>query len=170
MLFGRMPAPDHYAVLGVEPTASAAEIKAAFRRAAKEAHPDRSDSEDAAARFRRVNEAYRVLSDPEQRRHFDWLRSQRAETGGRSHSAPAPRNDGASNGEGTRRRRHRDATATQIDEMANENLREHAAWLDDLVKAEVERAKREEKSRATLYVAGALLILVAAWLIWDQLL
>ena len=162
---------DHYVVLGIEPTASADEIKAAFRRAAKEAHPDRSDSEDAAARFRRVNEAYRVLSDPERRRHFDWLRGQRQGPPAASPpSARAGRRDvHVAGGEGARRRRHRDQTAAQADHIAAENFKEHAAWLDDLVKAEAERARRKDESRVPLVVASALLLLVAAWLLWDQL-
>ena len=63
-----MGATSLYGVLGVPPTATDEEIRAAYRRAAKRAHPDAGGSQSA---FRRVNTAYRVLSDPARRRAYD---------------------------------------------------------------------------------------------------
>ena len=62
---------DHYDVLGVPRDASDADIKKAYRRLARELHPDVNPSPDAAERFKDVTHAYDVLSDPEQRRRFD---------------------------------------------------------------------------------------------------
>lgn len=62
---------DLYAVLGVKSSASADEIKKAFRSKAAEFHPDRNSSELAPARFRAVREAYEVLSDPAARAGYD---------------------------------------------------------------------------------------------------
>ncbi|WP_420367421.1 molecular chaperone DnaJ [Curtobacterium sp. L1-20] len=62
---------DHYDVLGVQPDASDADIKKAYRRLARELHPDVNPSPDAAERFKDVTHAYDVLSDPEQRRRYD---------------------------------------------------------------------------------------------------
>lgn len=63
---------DHYAVLGVEPNASADEIKRAYRRLALATHPDRHpDDPEAEERFRRISAAYAILSDPAQRARFD---------------------------------------------------------------------------------------------------
>ena len=62
---------DHYDVLGVQRDASDADIKKAYRRLARELHPDVNPAPDAAERFKDVTHAYDVLSDPEQRRRYD---------------------------------------------------------------------------------------------------
>jgi molecular chaperone DnaJ len=65
-------AKDYYATLGVARDAPAEDIKKAFRRLARETHPDANPGDPAAeARFREVAEAYEVLSDPERRRRYD---------------------------------------------------------------------------------------------------
>jgi DnaJ-class molecular chaperone len=62
---------DHYAALGLASSATLADIKKAYRQKAAYYHPDRNDAEDAADRFRRVQEAYDVLVDPEKRQAYD---------------------------------------------------------------------------------------------------
>jgi molecular chaperone DnaJ len=62
---------DHYEVLGLSREASADEIKKAYRRLARELHPDVNPSGDAAERFKLVTHAYDVLSDPNQRQQYD---------------------------------------------------------------------------------------------------
>ena len=65
---------DYYATLGVAKTASAKEIKQAFRKLARKHHPDVNPGDSAAeAKFKEVNEAYEVLGDADKRRKYDEL-------------------------------------------------------------------------------------------------
>ena len=68
--------PDYYARLGVQPSASAEEIRAAYREKARETHPDHNpDDPRAAERFQAVKDAYQVLRDPDRREAYDRARS-----------------------------------------------------------------------------------------------
>jgi curved DNA-binding protein len=64
---------DYYATLGVPKTASQAEIKKAYRKLARELHPDTNKDPEAEKRFKEANEAHAVLSDAEKRKQYDEL-------------------------------------------------------------------------------------------------
>jgi curved DNA-binding protein len=65
---------DYYKILGVDKNANEKDIKRAFRRLARKHHPDvNPDDQQAEERFKEINEAYEVLSDPEKRQKYDHL-------------------------------------------------------------------------------------------------
>jgi DnaJ-class molecular chaperone len=86
---------DYYEILGVPRSATQAEIKKAFRKLARAHHPDRNPGDATAEqRFKDVNEANAVLSDPDKRKQYDllgsnWEQFQRAGAGARGGSAGA---------------------------------------------------------------------------------
>lgn len=66
---------DYYDILGVKPDASEAEIKAAYRKLARQYHPDKNKEAGAEDKFKAVNEANEVLRDKEKRRAYDQVRA-----------------------------------------------------------------------------------------------
>ncbi len=62
---------NYYKVLGIDKSASLQGVKQAYRRLAKKYHPDVSTEKDAQAKFKEVNEAYQILSNPKARQQYD---------------------------------------------------------------------------------------------------
>ena len=83
---------DHYATLGIEPSADAPSIRAAYRALAQRYHPDKADESDAEAvsRMVEINAAYHVLGDPGRRRQYDRQRQPQAQPQPHGPAGPAP--------------------------------------------------------------------------------
>src|SRR5215211_2736267 len=62
---------DYYAVLGLDRNASPEDVKRAFRRLAMQYHPDRNKEPEAEQKFKEINQAYEILSDPDKRAAYD---------------------------------------------------------------------------------------------------
>lgn len=62
---------DYYEILSVSKQASATELKKAYRKKALEFHPDRNKSKEAEAKFKEINEAYEILSNPQKKQAYD---------------------------------------------------------------------------------------------------
>src|ERR1700761_1037775 len=92
---------DYYKILGVDKTATDKEIKAAYRKLARQHHPDLNPNDaEANKKFQQLNEANEVLSDPEKRKKYDkygenwqhgeeyekYAQQQQAQSGGRQYS------------------------------------------------------------------------------------
>lgn len=91
-----MAAKDFYQVLGVSDSASQDDIKKAYRRLAKQYHPDANpNNASAAERFKEISEAHSVLSDAEKRKQYDQMRRLGAFDGGPRRSSAGPRPAGA---------------------------------------------------------------------------
>src|SRR5262245_15728169 len=97
---------DYYATLGVAKSASAKELKQAFRKLARKFHPDVNPGDKSAeTKFKEINEAYEVLGDAEKRKKYDelganWRAYEQSGAPGASHGWNSPFGAGGSSGTG----------------------------------------------------------------------
>src|SRR2546428_3912490 len=73
---------DYYVLLGVPRSATDEQIRSAYRKLARQFHPDVNSASDASERFKAVTEAYEVLTDPQRRQRYDMFGSTTGGLGG----------------------------------------------------------------------------------------
>lgn len=74
---------DYYKVLGVSKSATAEELKKAYRKLAVQYHPDKNKSKEAEEKFKEINQAYEVVGNPQKRQQYDQFGAAAFENGGR---------------------------------------------------------------------------------------
>jgi DnaJ-class molecular chaperone len=79
---------DYYKILGISKTATADEIKKAYRKLALQYHPDRNKGKEAEGKFKEVTKAYEVLSDPQKKQTYDQFGAAAFEQGGPTGQGP----------------------------------------------------------------------------------
>lgn len=151
---------DYYEVLGVTRAAGEAELKKAFRGLAMQYHPDRNrGNKDAEERFKEINEAYAVLSDPERRAHYDRFGTAGPAAGGGGFEADLGSlfNDlfegfGFMGGGGARARRSAAAQGEDLQYEMKLTLEEAAAGIE--TKIQVARFETCERCRGSRMEPG----------------
>lgn len=158
----RQQPPDYYEVLGVRFDATDDELRSAWRVAAKRWHPDTNRSPEAHRMMARVNEAWEILGDPDQRAKYDKqrdpgstrenrYRSQGSDNEGARHQRRSSSSEGSrGSGQSDGRRRQREDRKTRRERerrgrksMEDEERRRHAE--EDLRRREEELRRREEE-------------------------
>ena len=79
---------DYYKTLGVSKTATADELKKAYRKLAVQYHPDKNKSKEAEEKFKEINQAYEVVGNPQKRQQYDQFGAAAFENGGRGSGGP----------------------------------------------------------------------------------
>ncbi|MCY4559604.1 MAG: J domain-containing protein [Chloroflexi bacterium] len=145
-----MPA-NHYEILGIERSATYTAIRDAYRRLARELHPDVSDASDAEERFKQINEAYDVLRDPRTRADYDVHLLAQDRASARQRSAEDERQRQQAERERQRQREEAERRYREQVERRQRELQERREREERVRRVEEERRRlqAEERLRAT---------------------
>jgi curved DNA-binding protein len=114
---------DYYEILGVSPETPTDQIKRAYRKLARQYHPDVSKLPDSEKRFKEINEAWEVLQDPKKRKQYDQLRARGWQPEGHGFNPPP---EGAYPQEGAEYFYGQDAAGNDFSDFFNAIFRERA--------------------------------------------
>ena len=145
-----MPA-NHYEILGIERSATYTAIRDAYRRLARQHHPDVSGASDAEERFKQINEAYDILRDPRKRADYDVHLLAQDRASARRRSAKDERQRQQAERERQRQREEAERRYREQVERRQRELQERREREERVRRAEEERRRlqAEERLRAT---------------------
>jgi DnaJ-class molecular chaperone len=133
---------DYYTILGVSKSASDKEIRQAYRKLARELHPDVNPDKKSQERFKDVNEAYEVLSDPEKRKKYDRFGSA---------NGPSVDFDDLFGGQsGGRRPRTRTVSADDLEDILGRHSTGGAGTRSNRFKSRLRRRSRARRASSSL--------------------
>ena len=154
---------NYYEILGIKPDASDSEIKSAFRKLARKWHPDiAGNTPEAVSKFKEINEAYEILSNPEKRKKYDTLRgilnqakTSKTTSNTKTNSKSETKKDNKSNNQQnkTQEDKYNYKNNTSSSKTTNQTHQNNKNAFQDAWESFLKKTKEPEKTKQKKYTA-----------------